>query len=64
MTIASVKNVVADMRKIYPFDDNAILRIDRNSMTGKPQVDVYVVDRETEVEIVMSKGIELQDDYF
>ena len=58
MKIQYLKNIIEEMRTIYPFsDDDADIEIHDNIVNCEHYVNLHVKDEKTGIEIIMHEGI-------
>lgn len=66
MTLTQFHGLVEDMRKVYPFtDEQAHIINTHDPYTNEhTQLELYAHDEETGVNVKLSKGIEVGEDWF
>ena len=63
MTVAQMKELVEDMRKVYSFSDDKAKIVDTHDLTTSSNtlLELYVHDEKNDVDIRMSKGVDLSE---
>ena len=63
MTVAQMKELVEDMRKVYSFSDDKAKIVDTHDLmtNSNTLLELYVHDEKNDVDIRMSKGVDLSE---